>query len=261
MITHQIDKYQEVDYDDSIHRYFLGDTPYLSATQLVEKFCNPFDANKWLNWMVYKHGSTIEYWKEKWKKINTTSLERGNTIHKIEEDLVPDPRKSHTFSCGKVITLPYSQYPSGVYAELKLWRHDWKIAGRADRVVLHPMTMYDGNPPFKYPFDYRIADVEDHKTNACIEMQSYKDMETKERIMMLRPLEHLMDCNYYHYSLQLSIYQYMLEYFGFMPGHRRIIHHPHPIPDIPGIPTPRILELPYLRNEVKAMLKYLNKAA
>ena len=74
--------------------------------------------------------------------------------------------------------------------------------------------------------------------------------------MMLDPISHLEDCEMTHYTLQLSIYQYMLEFFGYLPGIRRIIHFPHPIEGL-GTPSPKPYELPYLRNEVIAMLNHL----
>lgn len=46
----------------------------------------------------------------------------------------------------------------------------------------------------------------DYKTNKKIEFESYKDKK------MLYPLNHIPDCNYYHYCLQLAIYKFILEY-------------------------------------------------
>ena len=97
-------------------------------------------------------------------------------------------------------------------------------------------------------------DLDDHKTNKRIRTESYQHWVTGKFTMMLGPLSHLMDCELIHYTLQLSIYQYMGEYHGFFPGRRRLIHHKHPVPGI--ISTgPKIIELPYLRTEVIDMIK------
>jgi hypothetical protein len=107
---------------------------------------------------------------------------------------------------------------------------------------------------------HRVADVEDYKTNKKLRQYGYQYPDGTYR-MMLGPLKHLHDCELTHYTLQLSIYQYMLEWMGFAPGRRRIIHFPHAIEGI-GIPPIKTYELPYLRAEVIAMISHLeNKRA
>ena len=46
----------------------------------------------------------------------------------------------------------------------------------------------------------------DYKTNKKITFESYKDQK------MLYPLNHIPDCNYYHYCLQLATYKCILEH-------------------------------------------------
>lgn len=266
----------EVDYDDAAHKYSLKGERYLSSTQIVDRFKNPFDEIRWSLWMVYRYGATQAYWLLKWKTIRDTSLARGKTIHTAKEEYLY--RRGIDGSSGRVLQVhrrdlnatEYSKLPDGVYPELKLWNHTHKIAGRADKIILrtHIGMIYSGNildliyhyeSTNQWP-NYRIADVEDYKTNEHIETESYRDRLTGVREMMKSPLEHLMDCDIVHYSLQLSLYQFMLEYHGFMPGHRRIIHEQHPIEGL-GTPEPKIIELPYLRDEVIAMLNHLKLAA
>ena len=250
-----------VQYDDTIHRYYVGSQTYTSATQLVENFKNKFETERMAEWMEHRYGNTKEYWIAKWKKDNSDSLDRGNSIHEREEkklllkgyDLQPFPVPVQESQED----VDYYQLPDGVYPELKLWRHDCALAGRADKVYLY--TVPTGMTPtrlqngFRYEVT-RYMTLDDHKTNKIIRTESFQNWETKKFAMMLGPLSHLMDCEMVHYSLQLSIYQYMGEYHGFQPGRRRIIHHRHPVPGISST-GPKITELPYLRNEVIAMLK------
>jgi hypothetical protein len=120
------------------------------------------------------------------------------------------------------------------------WRHDWAIAGRIDKPTIETVK------------GIRFAHIEDYKTNKILRTEGYDDKD-----MMLPPISHLPNCEMIHYGLQLSIYQYILEYFGYRPGIRRIIHFPHPIEGL-GIPDPRIYLIPYYRNEIISMLTYLN---
>lgn len=50
-----------------------------------------------------------------------------------------------------------------------------------------------------------------HNTNKKIDQESYFDRNTKKRQMMKFPLDNIQDCNFYHYSLQLSLYAYLLQ--------------------------------------------------
>lgn len=247
----------EVNYDPSTHTYFLGGTLYRSATTIVSQFYEPFNTKAKAEHMAFKYGRTPEYWRDKWSSDNTISLVRGNDIHDRQEQFLYDKGftrvtgdrvhpviKLHTYNQKKRRSISPTTLVDGCYPELKLWRHDWAIAGRADK------------PTIETVLSHCYAHVEDYKTNKELQRNGYVDKYGNER-MMLYPIEHLPDCEMTHYTLQLSIYQYMLEYFGFLPGLRRIIHFPHEIEGL-GIPDPKVIELPYLRNEIETMLTHLN---
>jgi hypothetical protein len=51
----------------------------------------------------------------------------------------------------------------------------------------------------------------DWKTNKEIKTKSGFDTKTKNTAKMLYPLGNLDDCNYYHYTLQLSTYAWMIQ--------------------------------------------------
>lgn len=88
-----------------------------------------------------------------------------------------------------------------------------------------------------------------HNTNKKLNFESYKD--NNGHVMMKYPLNKLMDCNMIHYTLQLSMYSYMMwRRYPFM-----------------NVCTPKIIyaresdkfifhDVAYLKNEVISMLKY-----
>ncbi|MDX1702093.1 MAG: hypothetical protein R3250_15820, partial [Melioribacteraceae bacterium] len=78
-----------------------------------------------------------------------------------------------------------------------------RIAGQADL-----LTYQDG-----------IINVYDWKTN--------KDIITKENPynkQMLGGLSHIPDITYYHYALQLSVYRFLLQAWGFQVGKLTLLH-------------------------------------
>lgn len=248
----------EVDYDDSTHTYRLKNKIYRSATTIVSQFYVEFDTKERSQYMADRYGKDSEYWKQEWKRVNNISLDRGNGIHNEQEDFlynrgftsVTGPRIYRVYNLKEETGrdsnrgINVSSLADGCYPELKLWRHDWCIAGRADKPTIETIGKI------------RYAHIEDYKTNKILHTQGYWDARHPEPRKMLAPIDHLDDCEMTHYTLQLSIYQYMLEYFGFKPGIRRIIHFLHPIEGL-GTPKPVIHELPYLRKEVEAMLYHL----
>lgn len=277
----EVPYYVEVDYYDPSHRYYRGNITYTSATQVLEEFKEHFNAEEMSVYMADRYGNDPQYWKEQWKQTNGISLVRGNEIHNAREgylygrgvdtvDGVHLPVQNRALLKQNI---PYIELPDGVYPELKLWHHGYRIAGRSDKIILRTddetqrwMSYAEYNYPYmakklkeRFPGKpLRMMDVEDYKTNKAIRTESFytRDRSTGKKIyrMMLGPLSHLMDCEMVHYTLQLSIYQFMGEYMGFLPGKRRIIHYQHEIEGL-GTPEPKIYELPYLRDEVIAMLE------
>lgn len=282
-----LERYYEVDYDDHRHLYYYKDpnNRYLSATQIISKFKNKFDPVEKSIEMAERHGETPEYWQKKWKDKTNKSLDRGNNLHDHKEDFLlsrgfdtVDGRHYRVYNRNLFpVHVPYIQLPDGVYPELKLWRHDYRIAGRSDKIILRTNPKLEGwaweqfCDKYIYPVPvkpkcYRYMDIEDYKTNQQIRKESfYTRGENGEKVykMMLGPLAHLMDCEWIHYCLQFSLYQFMGEYHGFLPGKRRLIFYPNYetlyeglLADLPGGDLPIVEELPYLREEVIAMLNH-----
>jgi hypothetical protein len=295
-IAQSIPRHLEVDYHDPSHRYFLGSKTYLSATQLLEHFKNKFDKEERSQYMEYRYGNDPQYWKDKWDGKRDRANHRGHTIHNQKEDFLYG--RGYDSVDGQVYRVqnrnllplhyPYVNLPDGVYPELKLWRHDYQIAGRADKVIIRtgekPDDLTWEDTPATVLWDlqqqkfngqfkgFRFMDIEDYKTNQRIRRESFytKDPVTGEKLyrMMKGPLSHLMDCEMVHYSLQFSIYQFMGEYHGFLPGKRRMIFFRNDeeafgglLQDLPGETPPVVEELPYLRDEVIAMLNWMREAS
>jgi hypothetical protein len=235
----------EVTFEPKEHKYHnRAGVQYISATQLVERFCNPFDTHGQSMRMAHRWGQTPEYWKEKWKAKNDQSLVRGDELHKVKENFMLQAGYTYMKETRHIVhhysnmnKVAIGALPDGTYPELLVYRHDWKLAGRIDKPTLETVN------------GVRYAHIEDFKSNEEIDSEGFNPED-----MMKVPLQHLKDCNLTHYTLQLSIYQFILEWHGYKPGIRRIIHYPHAIPGIPGVPTERFIEVPYLREEVLMMV-------
>ena len=93
-----------------------------------------------------------------------------------------------------------------------------------------------------------------HNTNKKIDQKSGFDTTTKKNATMLYPLNNLMDCNYMHYTMQLSTYAYMLQQLNpdFVVKELIMVHYDHE-----GNET--IYNLDYLKDDVKRLFSFHKK--
>lgn len=247
------------EYDDAIHRYSFQGIPYTSSTQVVEKFSHPFDQQSVAIAYAAKHGNTPEYWIQQWNQKRDESLVRGNGIHDANETALQGMQLASFQGTARPVHGPaireeddWYQRPDGIYTERKLWHHGYRVAGRADKIILETHGYISSMPATgKEPREaVRTAHIEDYKTNEKLDKVSYQYKSTGDYKMMKAPIAHIMDCNWWHYCLQLSLYMFMLEYQGFKPGTMSIIHYPHE-------GGKESHQVPYLRKEVVLMLQWL----
>jgi hypothetical protein len=117
------------------------------------------------------------------------------------------------------------------------------------------------------------VNIYDYKTNKEIKLEGFKNWEGITE-KMLDPINHIDDCNYMHYALQLSIYMYiMIKHNPNLKPGKLVLEHiifkkegldqySNPIyqKDQDGNPVvDKVVsyDLPYLKKEVVALFKHL----
>ena len=113
-----------------------------------------------------------------------------------------------------------------------------RLAGQADLVIIDGFDVY----------------ILDYKTSKKIELKSFYDRKTKKSQMMRYPLNNLQDTNFWHYSLQLSTYAWMIKKIDprFNIKALMLIHYDHD-----GNCTDYMCD--YLESDVIRMLKFYKK--
>lgn len=182
-----------------------------------------------------------------WKNTNLKSIRKGNHYHLSQEERSYDSGKElNPFDLKLYDTADRLELPEGVdnmarcenlidldtgfYPELLIFNHEFKIAGQSDKVFV------DAKRKWKY------VDVDDYKTNKKIRKSRY-NRETGGPYKMLPPVDHLNDANHTHYELQMSLYAWMLEQFGFKIRNLAFHHFNQKYP------------LKYRKREVEAILE------
>ena len=104
-----------------------------------------------------------------------------------------------------------------------------------------------------YLFGYSM--IVTHNTNKEIKQKAGFNTQTRSEVKMLYPLNLLPDCNYYHYALQLSTYAWMLQMINpdFVIKDLILVHFDHNN-------NQTVYNMPYLKKEVEAMLKFYKKS-
>jgi len=265
----------EIQFTAADHKYISKDDPtqkWLSATGLVGLFKPKFDAdaqaiksakNKKSKWYGMKPQDILDVWAGENKRAVTL----GSWYH--------DQREQELVACDTIqrngVDLPIfrpieqdgiklspdQNIAAGIYPEHLVYLKSVRLCGQADRIEVVGNTV----------------NIYDYKTNKEIKLKSYVNWEGKSN-KLNAPMEHLDDCNFYHYALQMSLYMYITlkHNHSLKPGKMEIHHilfdiegyddHGYPIVayDAAGDPIVKEVvpyEMPYLKKEVNAMINYL----
>jgi len=193
-------KYVSIDEEDT--------TDWISVTSFIGNFKKPFEAdsiaekssrNKKSKW----YGLTPDEIKSAWKNEANRATTLGSWYHTKQEkgfcELETIQRKGVTvpiFKPLEIDTVKYSpkqKLEDGVYPEHLVYLKSAGVCGQSDLVEVVNGEVH----------------ITDYKTNKEIKTEGYKHWDgTVDK--MLAPLSHLDDCNLTHYSLQLSMYMYMI---------------------------------------------------
>jgi hypothetical protein len=261
-------------FNPETHTYIDQDNnEYTSVTKLLSKYKKPFDQetqaaksskNRKSKWYGIPPQEIINIWNSESER----SIRLGNWYHNQREaDLLNCETISHDnlnlpiypsiYDDKGFKTAPDQKIGDGVYPEFFLYLASAGIAGQSDRV-----TVANGK-----------VDILDYKTNKEIKTQGFKSFEGITQ-KLLYPLSHLDDCNLNHYSIQLSVYMYIILKHNplYKPGELTLQHvifeedfdkdpygYPIYLKDKEGNPVIKDVipyKLPYLKDEVIELLEH-----
>lgn len=187
---------QILSFNEEEHRYYdKNNVTYISASQLLEKYKPPFDPDgSVLKKCAEEKGVTPEELQAEWDKIRNDACIRGTLFHSqaeafINTNIVADgPDKDIIEDFRKI------KFDGNLLSEQRLHSNTCKLAGTADLLEMTGDT------------DINLYDF---KTNKKLEKFSIFGNR------MLFPINHIYECNFNVYQLQLSLYAYMLEEHGY----------------------------------------------
>lgn len=219
------------------------DECYTSVTTLVKKFEPEKNWDEIAANYAKKHKKSVEQVKADWAEEGRKAIEKGTAFHNKMEALYNDQlvwkvEDEDCVVCPSPIVNGVKHAKSlklekGVYPELLIFSHKYKIAGQADLVEVVKGKI----------------NIKDYKTSKEIKKESFKHWKNGYE-MMLYPVNNLMNCNFSHYCLQLNLYMFMLKAHN--PNLKQGVMEIHHITD-DGV---KIHKVPDLQKDIKRLLDY-----
>jgi len=213
-------KKKKIRFYSGTHNYFYGKQKLKSVTTFIGQFFNKFDAKKIARKLAKfpvnkanKRG--VRYWLKEWKK----SAEHGSVVHKLIEEYI----------IGNMIPLTitdeqsYTKRDRTKLLQAMTWYDEWNentwtLKQEAEKIIFSEELGIAGTIELYAETPDGITLI-DWKTNKRIDNKGYGGKKG------LEPIEELEDCHLTKYTLQLSLYAYILEKYYDKKMHQLILVH------------------------------------
>ena len=171
------------------HEYSLGDTILTSVTDCIKTFFEPFDSDHWADYVADRDGKTTEEVLYEWQE----KRDWGTKVHQLIEDYIKKGKQKKDYphevlEAIDLIDFLRSLHDAKITPEKRVFSVEWRVAGTIDVVIETPEGVI----------------LIDWKTTKNLRMEnSYRQAKA--------PINHLDDCNYNIYALQLNLYKAIFE--------------------------------------------------
>jgi len=226
----------EVTFKSRNHEYKYGKTKLTSVSKLIGKYHKPFNEMMIASIVARKKGLPIKAVLGDWKRTR----DEGTYVHELCEKLIVDREL-------KDVEDKYRPYVESAFKFLSTFTIE-ELDMMEPELICH--SVIDG-----VAGTTDIALINHEKKYICIydwKKVAKFDMISWKNEMMYEPISHLSDTKYNKYSLQLSLYAYMLQ----------LKYPDYVVQEIAFIqltPTSyRKFNTPYLKTDVMQMLKHFN---
>jgi hypothetical protein len=202
--------FNDITFYDEPHKYFIGEKELISVTTLIGKYHEPFDEDYWSGYKATQYDLTPEEVLRAWKFINRKGTIKGSAIHDYAENLFQNKKFEYpqqlilnefgfdpVWSEYEITKKHVDQFYNDVQGKL--------IPVRTEMVVYDKESLIAGMlDVLFYNVKWGVFQIYDWKTNKKF------STEEKER-HLLNELYMIEDCDFEIYSLQLSLYKYIIE--------------------------------------------------
>lgn len=204
-IFKELNRFNDVVFTEQGHTYTVGGKKATSVTTFIGQFKKPFERDFWAARSAQKENVQLQDILDKWDSISLRACNKGSKFHAFAENYINNKILSNTIYDFDIDMEAYNKIESHflnfyeeskenlipIRSELCVGSSKLGICGMVDQ--LYYSNTLEGLVIF------------DWKTN---KKMSYK---SKYQNTMLDPISHLPECEFSTYSLQLSLYKYIIE--------------------------------------------------
>ncbi len=219
-------KGQRIEFHPEPHHYLLDGERLISVTKLIQKWFPQFDADAVARKKAEREGGSFEALVREWNRKRDEAANFGSKIHlfadrilqekddRAADDLIETEReRSYVHAVREALARIAKGYEV-VESEKIVFSPAYKVAGTIDLLLRSKVTG-----------EYVVADW---KTSREIKFEAFRSEAG------FGPCRKLANCNFNHYSLQLSAYGELLtreEYVTAAQGLRGVLLHLNEKPD------------------------------
>lgn len=238
-----LDKFKDIFFIEKGHKYINIKTEkkLISVTTLIKKYQSEFDEDYWSKYKAKQYGVSQEEVLRNWDTKRELGLYLGSLVHNYIENY----RANKLIDFTVLPTFPLTS-PQLLTTEL----YKKRLKKQAD-AFLKDFEHYNLIKPELVVGNKLLAGQIDYPTKECI-IDFKNDIKIKYKNKWQKfkaPLDHLDDCNYNKYCLQVSLYRYLMEEVGFRFTEKDKIIKFDRFSD-----TYECIEIPYLKTECKLIL-------
>jgi hypothetical protein len=197
------------------HRYAVDNADHspTSATAHIDIFFPAFDADAIAEKTSERRGIPAEALKLQWEKMGRDAARRGDIVHRFADRYL---QGKINLSSGRKLSRILQQTKN--VCDLLLSRYEYL---ESEKLIFSAELMLAGTVDLLMKNRRSEVLILDWKTAKAIKFVNPWQSG-------FSPISHLEDCNYNHYALQLSLYQYIMEqeqYFPKFTQFKRLILH------------------------------------
>lgn len=222
---------EKLEFDAPSHTYTFEGQKLQSVSSIIHHYAQPFDPDgSLLAKKAAENGMSIKDQKAEWEKKGEDARNRGTLLHTDIENYIKTKKIPNTDNKKLVKQFSKIKFKGKLYSEVRLFHVKYGVAGTTDLIEI----LKDGS-----------INLFDIKTNAKKKMSSFSFGRK-----MLYPLNRTWDSVLDKYSIQLSVYGYMLEEAGWWVNSLTILHADYDKQEIKEMPMEN------RRNDVINMLEH-----
>ena len=204
-IFKELNRFNDVVFTEKGHTYTVGGQKATSVTTFIGQFKKPFERDFWAARSAQKENVQLQDILDKWDSISLRACNKGSKFHAFAENYINNkilPNAIYDFDIDidayNIIESQFLDFYEEskenlipIRSELCIGSSRLGICGMVDQLY--------------YSNTFKGLVIFDWKTNKRMNYTS------KYGNTMLDPISHLEECEFTTYSLQLSLYKYIIE--------------------------------------------------